>query len=842
MTLLSDLGTLESAGLIRVDKVEPDLEYHFMHSLVQDAAYASLLESDRKRLHLAVGQAIEELYPGRNREMAALLGYHFREAGEDERALRYYMIAGDEALTVYANQEAELQYRRGLELLCCNDKDIASLYSGLAEALFRQSRFDGSTQAVRASIQIYLDSGDQDNAARMYARLGRILWYEGDRPAGLRACLEGMELVKEAEEGFGKATLMHETARAYHFNGKSDMGLPLCKRALEIAEKLNALYLQADTLATMGILDGLTPQESLQALQRSVDLAEEHKFYQVGVRAHQNLGSAVRNLLLDNDSALEHFRRSADLGRLRGAPSEEILGSVSYASCLFAIGRGNEMDAELSRLDELMKKIPNPSDMKIVVAFLRAVLQIYRGDWDTPVETFRMCLKYWEVQQNFESLLNMYDELTYLLCERGRWGYQNDLAEVEELMAQVYKLWEMERGSEGMWIPARYSILRARQGRLDEARNWLVQAREQIANKPSALETLFVDECEMEIALAEKDWNKALEWVEKVATQQLKAGFRAHYARMLVNWGDFHIQRGEPADIERAQVLLREALTMCAETGMGRYPELIQQRLQVARAASFAQALDHEKMTRDLKKARLVQESLLPENPPQLKGWEVAVSLQPAFETSGDYYDFMTFPDGRLGLLIADVTDKGTSAALYMAVSRSLWRTFASEYPDNPEVTMEFTNRRILADTHGGLYLTLFYAILNPQDGSLVYCSAGHYPVYWLCQQTGEVQELERTGIPVGVMEDTHWESASICMQPGDRLVLYTDGITDAMNSQEEFFGQERLLEAVKGMQGKPVGEIRAAVLGKVKAWVGKARQFDDITLMVVGRENSEGG
>src|SRR4030043_1660997 len=104
MNLLNSLGTLEAAGLIQVAKVEPDLEYLFRHSMVQDAAYASLLESDRKRLHLAVGDAIESLYPDRRRELAGILGYHFRQAGEEARALKYYLAAGEEALIAYANQ------------------------------------------------------------------------------------------------------------------------------------------------------------------------------------------------------------------------------------------------------------------------------------------------------------------------------------------------------------------------------------------------------------------------------------------------------------------------------------------------------------------------------------------------------------------------------------------------------------------------------------------------------------------------------------------------------------------------------------------------------------------
>src|SRR4030043_613262 len=138
MNLLNSLGTLEAAGLIQVAKVEPDLEYLFLHTMVQDAAYASLLESDRKRLHLAVADAIESIYPDRQRELAAILGYHFREAGQEARALSYLLMAGEVALTAYANQEAEIQYRRALELTCCTGDEIARLYSGLGESLYRQ--------------------------------------------------------------------------------------------------------------------------------------------------------------------------------------------------------------------------------------------------------------------------------------------------------------------------------------------------------------------------------------------------------------------------------------------------------------------------------------------------------------------------------------------------------------------------------------------------------------------------------------------------------------------------------------------------------------------------------
>lgn len=123
-------------------------------------------------------------------------------------------------------------------------------------------------------IELYKNLGDSDGIARMYARAGRVVWHAGDRPEGLRICLEGLEQVQNAANSRGKATLVHETARAYYFNGMSDKALPLCREALGLAEQLGAVDIQADTLATLGILSGLSAEESLEALRKAVELSE----------------------------------------------------------------------------------------------------------------------------------------------------------------------------------------------------------------------------------------------------------------------------------------------------------------------------------------------------------------------------------------------------------------------------------------------------------------------------------------------------------------------------------------------------------------------------------------
>jgi serine phosphatase RsbU (regulator of sigma subunit) len=837
MNLFNSLGTLESAGLIQVAKIEPDLEYLFRHSMVQDAAYASLLENDRKQLHLAVGNAIESLYPERRKELAAVLGYHFKEAGQDERALSYFIIAGDEALAAYANQEAESQYRSALGLMCCSGPEIARLYSGLGEALYRQNRFAESTEAFRSGVNLFLSLNDYDGVARLYARMGRVQWYASNRPEGLRICQEGLEVVKHAGDSLGKAALIHETARAYYFNGNSNEALPLCRHALELAERFDDKYLQADTLATLGILGGVDPDESLNALRKATALAEENGYLQVAVRAHINIADMERTWNADNDASLKHLRRAAEIGKLRGVASEQFISLSAYIGCLFAPGKLREIETELPNLETLAKQIPNQAALWCSINFLRGYLVFCRGDWEQAKAIFENCLKTFRDQENHESILNMLDELSWILLEMQRWGEFTDLKEAEMYLMEALEMVDKEISNARIFLYPRITNLKARQGELAEAKQWLEKSMQLVPARRSMMIEQLILESEMELATAGKELDQAIKNIENIVQMEQLTGFRLFYARNLLVWADLLISRNHAGDLENAQTILRKAIDEYTQMGVGRYPELAQDRLKIIQRKLHAQTLDHEKLTRELKKARQVQESLLPENPPKLPGWDLAMLLEPAHETSGDFYDYLVLPDGNLGLVIADVTDKGTSAALFMALSRSLWRTFAANHPSEPEQTIADTNQRILADTHGGLFITVLYAILNPENGEFTYCNAGHLPALILRAQDGSLEELPLTGMPLGVFEEAKWDKASVKIEPGDALLLYTDGVTEAQNKEEEFFGAERLRQVLSEQRGKNAEEILASIREKLSTWVGEADQFDDITMIVVVRD-----
>ena len=257
-------------------------------------------------------------------------------------------------------------------------------------------------------------------------------------------------------------------------------------------------------------------------------------------------------------------------------------------------------------------------------------------------------------------------------------------------------------------------------------------------------------------------------------------------------------------------------------------------------AHTHAQAQADQARTRELALAGQIQASFLPGDVPQVRGWQIAAMLEPARETSGDFYDFLPLSDGRLGIVIADVADKGIGAALYMALSCSLIRTYAAEYEARPDLVLSAANHRILSDARAGLFVTVFYGILDPQRGTLTYCNAGHNPPYLFSARVGQaVQALGKTGMALGVVEDETWEQATEQLAPGDLLVLYSDGITDAQNAQGAMFGRERLIREVQAQLGRSAQDVQAALIASVREFVGDAPLAgrDDMTLIAVARD-----
>lgn len=254
------------------------------------------------------------------------------------------------------------------------------------------------------------------------------------------------------------------------------------------------------------------------------------------------------------------------------------------------------------------------------------------------------------------------------------------------------------------------------------------------------------------------------------------------------------------------------------------------------RTAELAQA--NTRMEQELTLAGKIQTSFMARELPHIAGWGWAASVIPARQTSGDFYDIFPLSKDRYGILVADVVDKGVGAALMMAFCWALVHTFATQHPDRPDLVMQKVNRRLFRDTHSDQFVTLFYGELNTRENMMYYCNAGHNPPYLFSATENQlIQSLDRTGMPLGISDGMAWKVNPVNFQPGDLLVLYTDGVTEAENPSRESFGSERLIAVVKENLGKSAQEVHANVIHGLCGFAESLSQCDDITLMVMVRE-----
>jgi sigma-B regulation protein RsbU (phosphoserine phosphatase) len=242
-----------------------------------------------------------------------------------------------------------------------------------------------------------------------------------------------------------------------------------------------------------------------------------------------------------------------------------------------------------------------------------------------------------------------------------------------------------------------------------------------------------------------------------------------------------------------------------------------------------------ERLERELQLAREIQLTFMPSQLPHLPGWEMAVMCQPARQVGGDFYDLFELPGGRLGLVIADVADKGMPAALFMALTRALVRAAALE-EESPAAALVRVNDLLVPDAQHGMFVTAIYAVLTLETGQLIYANAGHNPPLWLqaCGQT--LERLVRGGMALGVLEGVKMEERSITLEPCDCLTFYTDGITDAFSPQGDLYGEERLRQMIQSSNADSAQAMLNAIEASVTAFAGDNPPSDDMTLMVLRR------
>jgi phosphoserine phosphatase RsbU/P len=257
--------------------------------------------------------------------------------------------------------------------------------------------------------------------------------------------------------------------------------------------------------------------------------------------------------------------------------------------------------------------------------------------------------------------------------------------------------------------------------------------------------------------------------------------------------------------------------------------------IRVENARLVEEQLDRERLERELNLAREIQQRFQPTSPPLVPGFELQGISFPCYEIGGDYYDFIQREDGRLVIALGDVSGKGTSAALLMS---SLHAAIHAQVATNQSLAeMISAVNRYLADTiPPNRFVTLFCAELDPDTGTLSFINAGHNPPL-IVHAAGTMEQLGAGGMPLGIMPDAPYRAGKTQLQPGDALVIYSDGVTEAQNQQGEEFGPVRLYDVVARNLDATASGIRDKIEAALTKFAQGTPSVDDITLVIVKRQ-----
>jgi phosphoserine phosphatase RsbU/P len=316
-------------------------------------------------------------------------------------------------------------------------------------------------------------------------------------------------------------------------------------------------------------------------------------------------------------------------------------------------------------------------------------------------------------------------------------------------------------------------------------------------------------------------------------------------AQSIAPWGDWFL--GYPLTLQDhvyGVLLVREINTS---------PVFWERRLEIlngiAQQVSLAiqndlykqELVQTERIEREMQLARQIQETFLPESLPRLEDWDLDLRWEPAREVGGDFYDCFLLDDQRIGLVIADVADKGIPAAMYMTVARTLIRANAAS-GQLPADVMQAVNKLLVSDSDDAMFITAIYAILIPATGELIFANAGHNLPLVYRQAEQQVEQAPKGGTALGVLNDLHLENQRILIQPGDVLFLFTDGVTDLLSPDNLFFGDQRLHDLLQEYGSKPVNEMLDLLDDAFIEFRRGLAPIDDITLLAVRRMPAEPG
>jgi tetratricopeptide (TPR) repeat protein len=554
---------------------EGEESFSFAHGLIPISLREDLSNLRLHRLHRRVINAIQELRPDDFDRIA----FHARQAGDQELARKYTIQAADRALGMFANREAVRYYKDALEMDLI-DSERTHVLDGLGEGQYRLGRYDDATVRWTEAAKRYLANNDHDNGARITARAARAEWFTEYGPKALELCVRTLEQIKTMVndpvelETTGMAYLLHEAARDYRFNNQYDEALPLLRKSLDLAEKLGLVEVQAEALATLGILPNIPPEEARQSLRKAIKLAEGAGLLAAAVRAHNNLSEL---LILDSDylAGRAHQIRGRELTQKMGMTDWEFSQLGHIANYSLILGDFAVAENALKTMGLMEPQIVNREYYSLVRKIIQARMIMFQGFHREAITAFEGLLE--EIRTNQfgdikEDTLNTMAEL--LVAER-------ELERASELLHEAGLSASDEPLTDSPNALCLQAEIYIRKNDLAAARKILDKVSKTLAvNGAVTYQTRYRWALAKWLA-AENQFDEALKLYSEITTLVSEKGLAWIRARLEMDWANVLLQRGQPSDLADAREKLSDSAAAFERMGANGYLERVTAQLSL---------------------------------------------------------------------------------------------------------------------------------------------------------------------------------------------------------------------------------------------------------------------
>jgi class 3 adenylate cyclase/tetratricopeptide (TPR) repeat protein len=554
--------------------IEGAQEYIFKHDVLREVTYDTVLVKDRKVYHGLVADWLLANSGERMGEHYGLVAEHLELAGKVEEAAGYFTQAGDRALENYANAEAQGYYQRALNLNPMGGLRVR-LLTGIGRAFDRQGSYELAMQHWGEGMQLCQQQDDVQGLVRLYilaVRASCPLYVE----QAMQLCQHALKLEPRLEESSLLAHLLHQVGRTHLFNRLPEGAAEYCQHALAMGERLGDAEVQADTLCTMGLFPQLSAEKAVETLTEAEQLAESHHLYRILARATLNLAGLMLMRFEDLQTSIVYLLKSAEAHRMRGSYEGELDALNAAAVRKVYLGEFQGAQALFEYVDERLRFIPKIDNVDLSMLGYRGLYQAMKGNWADASDAAWQNYKHAEKSNSPALIADTVLGLLQVLLEVDRFYLKQDWQDVETIIKQVIGR-SVDRVDSVFysWM----SNLSSRQCRYKAAEHWLGEAKREMLDAPYLGARWAFSLAEIELAIAKKEWGKAITTIENTLKFLSKTGLRWGYARILLDWGAVLVARLAAGDLDKAREIYQQSLEMFTEMGAAGYVQVVEQRL-----------------------------------------------------------------------------------------------------------------------------------------------------------------------------------------------------------------------------------------------------------------------